>query len=96
MKNEMDFGKGLHEGGDHRRQRISRLRVRGRDSELPLISVCELLAQPLDISNVQENTVDDLGKFPTRIGQAQQTLPLADELLEAEFVLQVLDVLADP
>src|SRR6185369_162673 len=44
---------------------------------------------------VEQDALDDLGQFLARLGQAEQALAAADEDLDAELVLKVLDVLAD-
>ncbi len=77
------------------RQHIARLRVRGGDDELALLAIGELLAEPLDVGGVDQNALDDLDQLLAGVGQAEQALAAAHEQLDAELVLEVLDVLAD-
>ena len=78
------------------RQHIARLRVRGRDGELPLLAVAELLAEPLDVRGVDQDALDDLDQLLAGVGQAEQPLAAAHEQLDAELVLEILDVLLTP
>jgi len=66
------------------------------DAELPLVAIAELLGQTLDVLRVEQHALDDSDQFLARIGQSEQALALAHEQLDTEFVLEILDVLADP
>jgi len=69
--------------------------VRGRDGQLALIGAAELLRQPLDVAHVLQHAVDDDRQLLARLREPEQALAAALEELDAELVLQVLDVLAD-
>jgi hypothetical protein len=70
--------------------------VRRGDAQLPFVAARELFGEPLDVAGVEQDAFDDLGQFacPARSAPAGR-LPLAHEDLDAEFVLEILDVLAD-
>ena len=95
MQGEAHLRVGVAEGGDDVGQHIARLRVGGGEDELPLLAVGELLAELLDIARLDQNPLHDVGQFLAGLGQPQETLAAADEQLDAELVLQVLDVLGD-
>src|SRR3990167_1332098 len=76
----------------HLRQRITRLGVGGGDGEAAAVLLAVLLRQILDVARVQQHAFDDLHHLLARFGQAQQTLALAHEQFDAEFVFQILDV----
>ena len=89
----MHLGERLLEIGDHFRQRIARLRVRGDHGELAFVALAVLLHQILDVVRVEQDALDDLQQLAARIGQAEQALAFAHEQLHAQFVFQILDVL---
>jgi hypothetical protein len=47
------------------------------------------------VLHVEQDAFDDGEEFLARLGEAEQALAAADEDLDAEFVLEVLDVLGD-
>jgi hypothetical protein len=80
---------------DDFRQHVPRLRVRGRDRERAAFLVLEIVRQALDVLHFAQDpyrTVDDL--LPC-LRDAREVAPVAHEDLEAEFVLEQLDLLAD-
>ena len=95
VQRQAHLGVGLAELGHHVRQHVARLRVRGGDDDLALLAIGELLAEPLDVGRVDQHALDDLHHLLAGVGEAEQPLAAAHEQLDAEFVLQVADVLAD-
>ena len=95
VQHKMDLGKVLGEARHHMRQHVARLRVRGGDSELPLVAIAELLAEPLDIGRIDEYALDHLDQLLAWVGQSEQPLAAPHEQLDAQLVFQILDVLAD-
>ena len=78
-----------HHGGKH----IARLGVGGGDPQFALVTLAELLANALDVAGVDQHALDDADQLLARLREAQEPLSLAFEQRDAEFDLQVLDVL---
>src|SRR3990167_7983246 len=88
----MHFRVQLLEFRHHFRQRITGLGVGGGDGEATAVLLAVLLCQIFDIARVQQHALDDFHHLLARLGQAQQTLALADKQLDGQFVFQILDV----
>jgi len=67
----------------------------GGDDEVTRFPARELVGDAAQVVCIEQDAVDDLGQFLARLGQTQQALAAAHEDLDAEFVLEILDVLAD-
>ena len=77
------------------RQRIARLRMRGDDPQRAFVSRRKPSADLRQVLRIDEHALDDLDGFLARVGQAKQAFAAAHKQLDAELVLEVLDVLAD-
>ncbi len=89
------MGNTLLELHDHLRQRVARLRVRRRHRQFALVAERELLGKLLDVLGIEQHALDDADQLLAGLGQPEQPLAAAHEQLDAELVLEVLDVLAD-
>jgi hypothetical protein len=69
--------------------------VGGRNVELPAILVRELLAELLDVLRIEQNALDDAHELTSRLSQAEEALAATNEKLDAQLVLEILDVLRD-
>ena len=95
MQVQADVGVLVAELLDHLGQHVAGLRVRGRDRERAARLVLELLGQVLDVADLAQDAdraVDHL--LPGR-RDPREVAPVAHEDLEAELVLEQLDLLAD-
>ena len=80
---------------EHRRQHVTRLRVRGGDRQRAGVVLAQLRGQRLDAARLAHDlrgAVDHLG---AGVGRPHQRAALAFEQLEAELVLELLELLAD-
>jgi hypothetical protein len=80
---------------DDLRQRVTSLGMGGGDHEVAGLPAGKLVGDAAQVLGIEQNAVDHLGQFLARLGQPEQTLATAHEDLDAEFVLEILDVLAD-
>jgi len=55
-----------------------------------------LVGNAAQVLRIEQDAVDDRGQLLAWLGQSEQPLAAAQEDLDAEFVLEILDVLADP
>ena len=95
VQHQVHARKGLLEAPHHLGQRVARLGVRGGDHQAAAVAVGELLGDALDVAGVDQHALDDRDQLPARLGQPEQALAAAHEQLDAELVLEILDVLAD-
>jgi hypothetical protein len=79
----------------HRRQRVARLRVRGRDRQRPAVHRRELGAHAAQVVGVQQQAFDDRQHRLARRRQAREALAHALENLHAQLVFQLADLAAD-
>ena len=80
---------------EHLRQHVTRLGVRGGDGQRTRLVLAQLRGQRLDAARLAHDlrgAVDDLG---AGVGGPHQRAALAFEQLEAELVLELLELLAD-
>jgi hypothetical protein len=92
---QADLGVAVAEFPQHLRQHVTCLRVRGGDGEVSRVVLAQVGRQHLDVARLAHDlrgAVDDLG---SRVRGTQQGASLAFEDLEAELVLELLELLAD-
>jgi hypothetical protein len=95
VQDEAHVRERLLEARDDGRQRVARLGVRGRDLEDALVSARQAPGDLREVLRLQQHAPDDLDRLLAGFREAEQPLAAAHEQLHAEFVLEVLDVLAD-
>ena len=95
MQNEVNVRKGLAERLHGGRQHVAGLRMGGRDDQRAMIRARVLVGEALDVGRVEQHALGDARQLFTGFRQPQQPLALAHEEVDAEFVLEILDVLAD-
>ena len=96
MQVEHDLGVALQERLDDIRQDITGLGVRGADRQAPPALVAQLRGQLPDALRLLQDVQRPVDDLLAGRGDAGEVAALADEDLEAQLVLEQLDLLADP
>ena len=85
----------LLEARDDGRQRVARLRVGGDDPQRAFVGGGEPPADLRQVLRIDQHALDDLDGLLAGLRQTEQPLAATHEQLDAELVLEILDVLAD-
>ena len=80
---------------NHLRQHVSRLSMRGRDRQRAAVGLAQLRRGAANILHFTQDAGGARDDFLARVGGARQRAALALEQLEAEFLLQQLELAAD-
>ena len=80
---------------EHLRQHVTRLGVRGRDRQRARFVLAQLGGERLDAARLAHDLRGAVDDLVAGVGRAHQRAALAFEQLEAELVLELLQLLAD-
>ncbi len=82
-------------GANHLRQHVARLGVRGGDRQRAAVGLAQLRGGTANVLHFPQNAGGARNDFLARVGGPRQRAALALEQLEAEFLLQELQLAAD-